>query len=143
MSTAVNIQNFNLRKKCFWPKIIKKPVWVPSAKIATLAQIIICPIVFASFYAVVYKTLFGGMSWAVFLVFIINLIAIMAFFPILTKVKNLFLANIDMAVIFSTIVAQIIMVGKYSESLALLQIPYLVFASIALMLQFSITYINR
>lgn len=132
-----------MNKRFYWPKKIKKPDWIPGPLIIKLTQIILYPVIFSSFVYVVYKTLIGEMGWLVFAVFAVNLIASLIFFPIQVKLKNLFLANVDIAIIFGTIIAQIVLAGRYSDLLALMQIPHLIWVSIAAVLQFSITYLNK
>ena len=139
----MSIKNINLNQCLLWRKKIKKPDWIPGPLIIKLTQILLYPIIFISFAFVTYKTIIGEMEWFIFLVFAINLIASMIFFPIQVKLKNLFLANVDIAIIFGTIVAQIVLVGRYSDVLALMQVPHLIWVSIAAMLQFSITYLNK
>lgn len=130
-------------KKHFWPKKIKKLDWIPGPLIIKLTRVILYPIIFTSFAFVAYKTLIGEIGWLIFAVFAVNLIASLIFFPIQAKLKNLFLANIDIAIIFSTLIAQIVLADRYSDSLALMQIPCLIWVSIAAMLQFSVTYLNK
>lgn len=77
------------------------------------------------------------------MVFMINLLANLFFFPILVNLKNLFLANIDITIIFGTLIVQIVLVGRFSESLASMQIPQIIWVVIAMMIQFSLTYIKR
>lgn len=139
----MNIKNLKV-SKCFnWPKKIKKPDWIPGPLIIKLTQTILYPIMFMSFAYVVYKTLTGEMGWMIFAIFAVNLVASLIFFPIQVKLKNLFWANIDIAIIFSTLVAQIVLASRYSDSLALMQVPHLIWVSIAAVLQFSITYIKQ
>lgn len=139
----MSIKNLNIDKCLNWTKKIKKPDWVPGPLIVRLTQVILYPIIFTSFIFVSYKTLIGEMGWFIFAVFAVNLIASLIFFPIQIKFKNLFLANIDIAIIFSTLVAQIVLISRYSDLLALMQVPHLIWVSIAAVLQFSITYLNK
>lgn len=139
----MSIKNLNMDRCFYWPKKIKKPDWVPGPLIIKLTQIILYPIIFTSFIFVAYKTLIGEMGWLIFAVFAVNLVASLIFFPIQLKLKNLFLANIDIAIIFSTLIVQIVLAGRYSDLLALMQVPSLIWVSIAAMLQFSITYLNK
>lgn len=139
----MGIKKLNIKSCLYWPKKIKKPDWIPGPLIIKLTQIILFPIIFTSFIFIAYKTLIGEMGWFIFAIFAINLIASLIFFPIQVKLKNLFLANIDITVIFSTLVAQTVLAGRYSDLLALMQVPLLICVSIAVILQFSITYINK
>lgn len=139
----MSIKKLGINKCFYWTKKIKKPDWVPGPLIVKLTQIILYPIIFTSFIFVVYKTLIGEMGWLIFAVFAINLIASLIFFPLQIKLKNLFLANLDITIIFSTIIAQIVLASRYSDLLALMQVPHLIWVSIAAVLQFSITYLNK
>lgn len=137
------MNSVNINSCLYWPKKIRRPDWIPGPLIIKLTQAILYPIIFISFAIVVFKTLMGEMSWLIFMIFAVNLIASMIFFPIQVKLKNLFLANVDIIVIFSTLIAQIVLASRYSDLLALMQIPHLIWISIAAVLQFSITYLNN
>lgn len=74
--------------------------------------------------------------------FIINLAANIAFTPILFGLQNLTLASIDILIVLGTIIWGMAVIWKYSKTLALVQIPYLTWVSIATILQLSITLSN-
>lgn len=139
----MSIKKISINKCFYWTKKIKKPDWIPGPLIIKLTQVILYPVIITSFAIVVFKTAMGEIGWFIFGIFAVNLIASLVFFPIQVKLKNLFLANVDIVIIFSTLVAQIVLVGRHSEALALMQIPHLIWVSIAAMLQFSITYLNK
>jgi tryptophan-rich sensory protein len=139
----MSIKDLDINKCFYWTKKIKKPDWIPGPLIVKLTRLILYPIIIASFVFVAYKTLIGEMGWFIFAIFAINLIASLIFFPIQIKLKNLFLANVDIVIIFSTLIIQIVLAGRYSDLLALMQIPHLIWVSIAAVLQFSITYLNK
>jgi len=82
------------------------------------------------------------MDHVILWVFLANLIANLLFTFIQFGLKNFPLASLDILVVWGTIVW--IMVGLWPKwpILALAQAPYLVWVSVALVLQFSITWMN-
>ena len=126
-----------------WYEKLKKPSWTPDGKIIGTIWTVLYPIIIISFGWVFYQTYLGAMSWLVLTVFSINLIANMLFSPIEFWNKNLRLASFDIFIVWATIIGEIILSWPYSKVLSLLQLPYLIWVTIAMMLQFSITWRNR
>ena len=82
------------------------------------------------------------MPWYVVLPFAINLIANLIFTPIQFGWRNLPLAAVDIVVVWGTIVWMIFAIWKSQPWLAVAQVPYFIWVSIATVLQVLITYRN-
>ncbi len=82
------------------------------------------------------------LRWPVAIPFAINLLANVAFTPILFGLRNLPLAALDIAVVWLTILWAMKAIWPHHRWIALAQIPYLVWVTIASVLQFTITWNN-
>ena len=74
--------------------------------------------------------------------FAINLVANLAFTPIQFGLRNLPLASIDILVVWTAIIGTMIVVWRYYRWVAVSQVPYLIWVSLATVLQLSITWMN-
>ena len=80
--------------------------------------------------------------WKVALPFAINLVANLIFTPIQFGLRNLPLAAVDILIVWTTILWMMVAVRKHSRWVALAQVPYFVWVSIATVLQLSNTWWN-
>lgn len=126
-----------------WYQALQKPGWTPSGSFISLIWTILYPIIFVTFGIIFYRALRGKIPFVVALPFLINLAANFAFTPLQFGLKNLLLASLDILIVWATIIRGMVSVWPYSKNLALLQIPYLTWVTIAAFLQFSITFLNR
>lgn len=126
-----------------WYQTLEKPDWTPSASTIGTIWTILYPIILVTFGIVFYQAWKKKIPFLVALPFLINLFANFAFTPILFGIKNLPLASLDILIVWLTIVWGMISIWQHVKILALLQIPYLVWVSIATFLQLSITFLNR
>lgn len=65
------------------------------------------------------------------------------FTPLQFGLKNNFLALIDIILVFVTIVWAMGSIFRHDKMIAYLQIPYLVWVTLATVLQLSITFLNQ
>ncbi len=94
--------------------------------------------------ATVFKVVRGELPRLILVPLAINLAANFAFTPIQFGLRNLPLAAVDIVVVLVTIVWWIALAWRPgSEWIALVLSPYLVWVSIATVLQLSITFMNR
>lgn len=126
-----------------WYNQLAKPDWTPAPQTIGLIWRILYPIILVSFGYVFYQAFRGKLPWRVALPFAINLVANLLFTPIQFGLRNLPLATADILIVLGTIVWMIIAVWRHSRIVALAQVPYLVWVSIATVLQVSITWMNR
>jgi tryptophan-rich sensory protein len=85
----------------------------------------------------------GSLPWLVALPFAINLVANLIFTPIQFGWRSLPLAAVDILVVWGTILWMMAAIWRHHPLVALAQVPYLVWVSIATVLQLSITWMNR
>lgn len=125
-----------------WYNSLAKPSWTPApATIGTIWQILY-PIIVVTFLFVFVQAIRGKVSWWIALPFAINLVANLIFTPIQFGWRNLPLASVDILVVLVTIVWMIVVIWPHYRWVALAQVPYLVWGSIATVLQLSITAMN-
>ena len=96
-----------------------------------------------SFGFVFVQTFRGKLPWRVALPFAINLVSNLIFTPIQFGLRNLTLASVDILVVLVTIVWSIVVIWPRYRWVAVAQLPYLIWVSIATVLQLSITWMNR
>lgn len=126
-----------------WYDTLKKPRWTPSSKTIGLIWTLLYPLIAFSFGAVFVQCARGKLPAWIALPFAINLLANLLFTPILFGLKKLWLATMDISIVLGTIVWAMIVVWPYSHLIAIAQVPYGVWVTIASVLQVSITIFNR
>ena len=126
-----------------WYSTLIKPSWSPPSwvfgPIWTFLYILIV-FSFGKVFIMAYKK---EIVFMVALPFILNIIFNLAFTPLQFGLKNNLLASIDIALILITLLWAMIAIYQYAPWITYMQIPYLVWVSIATVLQFSITYLNK
>jgi tryptophan-rich sensory protein len=125
-----------------WYNTLAKPAWTPQPSTIGLIWQILYPIILVSFGYVFVQCWKRRLSWSVALPFAINLIANIIFTPIQFGLRNLPLACADILVVWCTILWMIVVVWRHSRVVALAQVPYLIWVTIASTLQISITVMN-
>jgi len=100
------------------------------------------PIFLVSFGFVFLRVFRSKVRWMVALPFAINLVANLLFMPIFSGLRNIPLAALDILVVWGTILWMMIAVWNRSLCVAVAQVPYLIWVSIATVLQLSITRMN-
>jgi tryptophan-rich sensory protein len=86
--------------------------------------------------------LFGGSARSVSVPFAINFVANLIFTPIQFGLRNLPLASVDILVVWTTIIGTLIVTWPHYRWVAVAQVPYLIWVSLATVLQLSITWMN-
>jgi benzodiazapine receptor len=125
-----------------WYNSLAKPTWTPAP--ATICQIwqILYPIIVVSFGFVFVQAFRGKVPWMVALLFAANLVANLIFTPIQFGMRNLPLATADILIFWATIIGCMVAVWPHSRLVALAQVPYFIWMSLATVLQLSITWMN-
>ena len=126
-----------------WYDSLTKPSWTPEPATIGLIWLILYLIILVTFGFVFYKALRRQLPWQVAVPFAINLVANLLFTPIQFGLRNLPLAAFDILIVWGTILWMIAAVWKHHRWVALAQFPYLVWVSIATVLQWTITWWNR
>ena len=126
-----------------WYDGLVKPSWTPEpATIGTIWSILY-PVILVTFGWVFVQATRGKVPWTVALPFAVNLVANLVFSPIQFRLRHLPLATADILVVLGTIPWMMVAVWRHSALVALAQVPYLVWVSIATVLQVAITLWNR
>ncbi|MDZ4849896.1 MAG: TspO/MBR family protein [Pirellulaceae bacterium] len=125
-----------------WYNALAKPTWTPQPATIGMIWQILYPIILISFGFVFVQAFRGKVSWLVALPFAINLVANLIFTPIQFGLRNLPLAAIDIAIVWLTILWAMKAIWSHHRWIALAQIPYLIWVSIASILQITITWNN-
>ena len=126
-----------------WYEELAKPSWAPPASLFGTVWSILYPIIIVAFGYVIYRVIRGEIPTSVLVPIVINIVANVAFTPIQFGLRNLVLAEIDIIIVLVTTVWSMVAIWPYAPIAALALVPYLVWVSIATVLQTSITYLNR
>lgn len=125
-----------------WYDSLAKPSWTPAPATIGTIWTILYPIIAISFGFVFVQAARGRLPWIVALPFGINLIANLLFTPIQFGLRSLPLASLDILIVWGSILWMMGAIWARARWVALAQIPYLVWVSIATVLQLSITAMN-
>lgn len=126
-----------------WYDGLIKPEWTPEPATIGMIWQILYPIILISFGFVFIQAFRKKLAWRVAVPFAINLAANIIFSPIQFGLRNLPLAAIDILIVLITIPLMMAMIWKHYRWVAIAQIPYLIWVSLATVLQLSITFWNR
>jgi len=127
-----------------WYDALAKPKWTPAPSVIGTIWTIIYPLIAVATVATIVKVVRGDLPRIVLIPLVLNLASNAAFTPIQFGLRNLPLATVDIAVVLVTIVWWLALAWRPgSEWIALVLAPYLVWVSIASVLQVSITLANR
>ena len=125
-----------------WYDSLIKPAWTPDPATIGLVWQILYPIIFATFGFVFIQAFRKKVPWKTALPFAVNLAANLAFTPLQFGLRSLLLAAADILVVWVTIVWMIFAIWRHYRWVALAQIPYLVWVTVATVLQLSISWSN-
>ncbi|MHB0960522.1 MAG: TspO/MBR family protein [Pirellulaceae bacterium] len=125
-----------------WYNSLAKPSWTPAPATIGLIWQILYPIILVTFGFVFVQTIRRKIPWFVALPFAINLVSNLIFTPIQFGMRNLPLASLDILIVWATITWMIIAIRSHYKWIAVAQVPYLVWVSIATVLQLSVTWSN-
>jgi len=126
-----------------WYSQLIKPSWSPPAWIFGPVWTFLYVLIAVSFGKVFLMFFQKKVSFIVILPFILNLIFNFAFTPLQFGLKNNFLAAVDVILVLGTLIWAIIAIYPHARWVAYIQIPYLLWASFATVLQLTITYLNK
>jgi tryptophan-rich sensory protein len=125
-----------------WYESLTKPSWTPEPSTIGLIWQILFPIIIVTFAFVFIQALRRKVPLKAALPFGINLLANIAFTPIQFGMRNLLLASADILLVWATIIWMMYAIWEHHRWVAFAQVPYLVWVSIATLLQLSITWSN-
>lgn len=125
-----------------WYESLWKPSWTPQPSTIGLIWQFLYAVILVTFGFVFVQAWRGKVPTWVALPFVVNLAANLAFTPIQFGLRNLPLASLDILVVLATIVWLMMAIWPHYKSISLAQVPYLVWVSIATVLQLAITWVN-
>lgn len=126
-----------------WYEQLRKPSWAPDSPVFGYVWSVLYPIIFAVNIYVAYLLIKKVIAWQVALPFWLNLAFNLVYSPIQFGLRSNLLAAIDIVLVLGTLIWAMIVIWPYSKIAAGLFVPYLVWVSIATVLQFSILFLNR
>lgn len=126
-----------------WYDSLAKPTWTPPPSFIGTVWTLLYPIIIVVFGYMLYRIARGQVPTAVLLPITVNIVSNIAFTPIQFGLRNLPLASVDIVIVAVTIVWCMVAFWPYSRLAAIALTPYLVWVSVATVLQLSITWMNR
>jgi tryptophan-rich sensory protein len=134
-----NILNSNY----LWYSKLIKPIWAPPSWLFGPVWSVLYVIIFVSFGFIFYKFFKKEIPIIIILPFVLNLFFNFIFTYLQFGLKSNILAAIDITLVLVTLVWAMISVYPYVKWVALINIPYLLWVCFAIVLQFTITYLNK
>ena len=125
-----------------WYDNLAKPTWTPPPATIGLIWTILYPIIAVSFGYVFLQAFRRKLPWLVVLPFVLNLVSHLIFTPILFGLRNVPLASVDILIVWATIIWMMVVTWQRYRWIAVAQLPYFVWVSLATVLQLSITAMN-
>jgi len=126
-----------------WYSKLKKPSWAPPSWVFAPVWTVLYIIIAYSFGVVFYNAWEGTISFAVAAPFILNLIFNFSFTPIQFVLKDNGMASIDITLVFATLVWALAAIWPIAAPIAYMNAPYLLWVSFAMILQFTVTRLNK
>ncbi|MDD5623018.1 MAG: tryptophan-rich sensory protein [Actinomycetota bacterium] len=124
-------------------KKLKKPIWAPPGRLFGPVWTGLYIIIFVSFGYVVYLYIKNIIPFIVLLPFILNLIFNFTFTPIQFRLKNNWLASVDIVLTVGTLLWALYAIYHYASWVSFVNIPYALWGIFATILQLTITMANR
>lgn len=125
-----------------WYQQLVKPAWAPPSWLFGPVWTVLYLGIAVTFSTVIYRSFVGRYSWLVALPFILNIVFNLLFTPLQFWLRNNLLASIDVALVVATLAWAIIMIFSRERWIAFANLPYLLWACFATVLQVTITYLN-
>jgi translocator protein len=138
-----------------WYQTLIKPSWAPPGWIFRPVWTMLYILIAISFGVVFHNAFIGKLPFIVALPFVLNLIFNFVFVPVQFKLKNNFLATINILLVLVTLIWALFAIWGFGLTrhietgaptymwIIYTNIPYLLWVSFATILQVSITYLNR
>ena len=125
-----------------WYSKLNKPKWSPPSYLFGIVWPILYVLIIISFGFVFINIYRGNIPFIIVLPFILNIIFNILFSPIQWGLRNNVLATIDILLMLITLIWIMVSIYTYYQWITYIQIPYLLWISFALVLQFEITRRN-
>lgn len=125
-----------------WYHHLKKPTWAPPASLFGPVWTILYVVIATTYGYVAYLLAEKGLPFIIVLPFILNIFFNAAFTSLQFSVRSNILALIDVVLVWGTLIWAMVAVFMYVPWISYANIPYLLWVTFAVVLQFSITQMN-
>ena len=126
-----------------WYQRLQKPSWAPPSWVFGPVWSFLYTLILISYGYVFYQFFKGKIPFMTLLPFILNLVFNFAFTPIQFGLRDNTLAVFDILLVLTTLIWAIFAIYPIYKWVALINVPYLLWVTIATTLQITITYLNR
>lgn len=121
----------------------KRPPLSPPPYLFGIVWPILYILIFISYGYIFRQAINGGITASLTIPFIINLIANGLFTYFQFKLKNNFLATLDIIIVLATIIITMVVIWSAYHWVTFIQIPYLLWVTFATYLQIGVTVLNK
>ncbi|MCI5071548.1 tryptophan-rich sensory protein [bacterium] len=135
--------NFNAMDMSSWYQSLVKPSWAPPAWVFGPVWSFLYLLILVSFFYVGFLAFKKKISFIILLPFLLNIVFNLLFTPLQFSLQNNVLALLDVILVFLTLIWAMIVIYPFAQWVTWIQVPYLLWVSFAMVLQASITYLNR
>lgn len=122
---------------------LRKPKWAPPAWLFGPVWTFLYVLIAVSFGTVFYLALTKQIPTIVVLPFALNLVFNFSFTYFQFKLKNNYLAALDVLLVLATLIWAMLVIFPLASWIAYMQIPYLLWVTFATILQLTVTWLNR
>lgn len=126
-----------------WYAQLIKPTWAPPSWLFGPVWSVLYIIIAISYGMVFWLALQRKISWWIVLPFALNLLFNVIFTPIQFGLRSNILAAVDILLVLATLIWAMVAIYPRMRWIAYAQIPYLLWACFATILQLTVTYLNR
>jgi benzodiazapine receptor len=121
----------------------RKPSWAPPSWLFAPVWTVLYILIAISFGYVGYRFIDGSIEFIVVIPFVLNLVFNFLFTTIQFKLKNYTLAAVDVVLVLLTLIWALVAIAAIAPWVVYINIPYLLWASFASVLQVTVTVMNR
>lgn len=122
--------------------VLQKPFFAPPEWLFGVMWGVLYPLIAFSFIYVFIRVLRARAPFFVLGLFLVNLVANLAFTPLLFQAQNLLLATLDIVIVWLTLLLLELHLYRHIRVAFWLLLPYLIWGTFATVLQLTIFFLN-